>query len=112
MEFIFQMANKKTSTTSQPDLVQDLQLYAFALVVLTLVWLLTGTGYFWPVWFLIGWVTGPLASKYFKQLYAFSQNQWATVQKQVLDDGATSSKRKKAEKSKSPASDDSDIAGA
>ncbi len=104
------MGTPKTPTKANANIIEDLKLYAFVLATLSLTWLLTGMGYFWPIWFLIGWIVGPHATPYFKNMFSYSQNQWKTAQEQILAPDKTT--KVKSKKLRTAASDDSDIAGA
>lgn len=104
------MGTKKSPVATSGNIIEDLKLYTFVLVALSIVWVLTGMGYFWPIWFLIGWVAGPCAAPYFKSMFSYSQDQLKTAQEQIL--GASKGKKTTSAQSKDASADDSDIAGA
>jgi len=106
------MANKQISSSQPSELLKTLPVYGFAFLVLTLVWLLTGVGYFWPIWFMIGWISGSHATDFFQKMYNASRKQWCALQNQIVAPEQKAPKKSSSGKSKSPQSDDTDIAGA
>ncbi|USO01550.1 MAG: hypothetical protein H6849_00650 [Alphaproteobacteria bacterium] len=115
-EIILVMVNKQTSSSQPADLLKALPVYGFALFVLTLLWLLTGVGYFWPIWFMIGWLSSSHASDYFQKMYDAGCRNWSALQRHISASEQKTSKKSEgrtgARKSASAPPDETDIAGA
>lgn len=106
------MVKSKGTNKSQQEEYVDAALghasiYAFVLGVLTLIWALTGFGYYWPIWFMIGWLLGPLALPFFQAMFQTFQAYSRILMERV------GTHQTKPEKKKSPITkDDSDVSGA
>lgn len=90
------------------NVIDNISIYGFVLGVLTLVWMLTGFGYYWPIWFLIGWLIGPQSLPFFQNLFTTFKSY-----SQILLEKINHTDLQKTDKKKLPQSkDDSDAQGA
>lgn len=106
--------SKKSSSENKADILLDnISIYLFVLGVLTMVWMLTGFGYFWPIWFLVGWLVGPQSLPFFRNLFGtvkFYSN--LLLEKAQQNTKASKPSKDQKPKEKKSSSDDSDNQGA
>lgn len=106
------MGKDKSTSKSQHEQQVDLALgkvsiYGFVLGVLSLIWMLTGFGYYWPIWFMIGWLIGPIALPFFQTMFHTFQA-YAKILFERMNTTVSKSEPKKA----LPPKDDTDSSGA
>jgi hypothetical protein len=60
-EVFADLPDRSSTRDRDPDFAPHLRVYIAVNALLVAIWALTGMGYFWPVWPLLGWGVGVLA---------------------------------------------------